>query len=291
MKNILAENLLRFRVKNLSDDIKRKLQEQTEPVTDPNVTGGAGSKLNQTLGNVLNAKQVDLLNQGKVAVGPDVQKAIFDKYYQAQQSAVGKNLILNGVSPTSKIIGPIKAIFQGVDGAGNSRIFVWTTKIPIFNFSALQKAYIGYSGADEYKDYNRTLSQEINITYGLDAGDIILPSIINNKGLPPIADEAPGISLSYFTTKPKAYDYVIFSDKIVEGNKFAIYNNAGQQVGTIPMQIAYTSQTLDQTGIEARTNPAETKQIQALRTADPKKLTVDQKRAQERILKGMGSQR
>lgn len=286
MKNILAENLLRFGVKNLSDDIKRKLQEQPEPTTDP-IALGAGSKLNQALGNVLDAKQIELLNQGKAAVNDSTQKQIFDNYYQSQQSAVGKYLILNGISPTSKIIGPIKAIFQGVDTAGNSRIFVWTTKTPILNFSALQKAYLGYSGADEYQNYNRPLSQEINIEYGLDAGDIILPSIIDNKGLPPISDEAPGISLLYFTTKPKAYDYVIFSDKIVEGNKFAIYNNAGQQVGTIPVQIMVTSQTLDQTGIEARTNPNETKQIQSLRTADPRKLNVNQKRAKERIEKGI----
>lgn len=282
MKNILAENLLRFGVKNLSDDIKRKMQEQTEPTTDPNVTLGAGSKLNQTLGNVLDAKQVDLLNQGKVAVNDSTEKAIFDKYYQAQQSAVGKNLILNGVSPTSKIIGPIKAIFQGVDGAGYSRIFVWTTKIPIFNFSGLQKAYLG--GVDVVG----SVTTEINRNYGLDRGDIILSGIADSKGLPPISDQAPGISLqTYFTTKPKAYDYVIFSDKVVGVNKFAVYNNAGQQVGTIPMQIAYTSQTLDQTGIEVRTNPAETKQIQALRTADPKNLTVDQKRAKDAIEKGI----
>jgi len=284
MKNILAENLLRFGVKNLSEDIKRKLQEQTDPTTDPNVNLGAGSKLNQTLGNVLDAKQIELLNQGKAAVNDSTQKQIFDNYYQAQQSAVGKYLILNGISPKSKIIGPIKAIFQGVDDGGNSRIFVWTTKTPILNFSGLQKAYLDIP----VKDFKSTLSGHLNVAYGLDAGDIILSRIVDNKGLPPLSsDQAPGIPLSYFTTKPRAYDYAIFSDKIVEGNKFAIYNNTGQQVGTIPVQIMVTSQTLDQTGIEARTNPNETKQIQSLRTANLKKLNVNQQRAKERIENGI----
>jgi len=281
MKNILAENLLRFGVKNLSDDIKRKLQEQNDPVTNPNVNLGAGSKLNQALGNILDAKQVELLNQGKTAVNDSTERTIFDNYYRPEQSSVGKNLIINGISPTSKIIGPIKAIFQGVDDAGNSRIFIWTTRIPIFNFSALQKAYL--AGVDVYN-----VAQEINKNYGLANGDIILSGIANSKGLPPISDQAPGISLqTYFTTKPRAYDYVIFSDKVVGGNKYEVYNNTGQQVGTIPMQIGYTSQTLNQTAIDVRTNPAETKQIQALRTANPKKLTVDQQRAKNAIEKGI----
>jgi hypothetical protein len=86
MKNILAENLLRFGVKNLSDDIKRKLQEQTEG-------GGAGAQL-QNLGLSIDQKNLDLADsEGYLSI--NAYANAFKLYAgPAGSNLVGKNLYL-----------------------------------------------------------------------------------------------------------------------------------------------------------------------------------------------------
>jgi len=86
MKNILAENLLRFGVKNLSDDIKRKLQEQTEG-------GGAGAQL-QNLGLSIQADALAIADtQGFLNLSE--YETAFKKYAGANgANLVGKNLYL-----------------------------------------------------------------------------------------------------------------------------------------------------------------------------------------------------
>ncbi len=266
MKNILAENLLRFGVKNLSEDIKRKLQEQPEPTTDP-IALGAGSKLNQTLGNVLDAKQIELLNQGKAAVNDSMQKQIFDNYYAANTSPVGKYLILGGISPSSKIIGPIQSVLPFSDISDG--LAIWTTKKAVFNFAGIQNAYLDNAGSF----LETGLSQGINARY-VKSGDVYL----NTRGsketgliLPPYPTNGlAGMPMTYFapySANTMYYDYFVDTTSNVGINKnmFNVYDKARKLVGMVPMQIQGMVSNWDQTGLDIRVDKNVEAQIQSKR--------------------------
>jgi hypothetical protein len=266
MKKIIRlteSDLIRIVKKIIKEE---SLYNQPEPITDPNVNSGAGSKLNQALGNLLDSKQVELLNQGKAAISSDVEKTIFDKYYQGGQPVVGKYLILDGIYSTSKIIGPIKAAMRIYNKRDNG-LAIWTNKTPIFNYAAVQRAYL-----DDVGSIINGGALGINNRYKLPTTSDIRLAGFNNLILPPYPTDGSIPRTGYFTSfggNRPSHDYYIDFNKIISGVYFNVLDHTGKVIGIAPLAILNTQHTWEQTGIDIRIDNNLEKQIQ-LMLKDPK---------------------
>jgi hypothetical protein len=275
MKNILAENLLRFGVRNLSESELKHIQQLMEQGDEPvGSTGQVALQQLEKLGLPLDIKQKnEMIKLGKLT--ETSFENVIKKYYSDPGTGAGfigksliykfKNLQSLGIDPQTKqpivyqtgtevdgindtnikLTKPVQSVYYGQNNIGGQYCWLWVSKQALISIPDLVRIAKENQGKDHisYKD---------SIAMSRGRQDFaIYPKDMSNKYISTgYIDWFVNSSNELTTLLPLNFDYQI---NLKNGEVRQQINNSSTIVGTIPLSCFNATGNLgDMHGVEIR---------------------------------------
>jgi hypothetical protein len=279
MKNILAENLLRFGVRNLSksevNKIQRLMEQDDEPVQGAPVGSTGQNSMQQflKLGLPLDAKQKsELIKNNFLTLGsfadiiknfyndpgtgagfinkPLVYRSVGDLITPKINPETGEPVITlgghAGVNSTNiKITKPVQSVYFGQNNIGEQYCWLWISKQALISIPDLVRIAKENQGLDKVNYKHSIASSRGRQDFA------IYPKDAGNKYTPTgYIDWFINSSNDLTTLSPLNFDYQI---NLKNGEVRQQVNNTSTVVGTIPLScFNYNGAVGDMHGVEIR---------------------------------------